>query len=182
MFYLSISFLPLGICLFLLILFILYRVLVLKKGKPFFPILAVLMILAVVPYSSEYKQNPVENGPISITPIPVQLTANGDYLVFESKGAGTVIGHLIPAERTNLMIDDTKGSTLTSAYFTSHTDYYSIIFTYAGTTSSDRKDNEFFTITVHTSQIPSTIKLPTEASLSATAPVSETVTPGEISE
>ena len=171
MFTLSQSFIPMGICLLILILFVLYRIFVLKNAKPFFPIIAVLLILGCVPYNSTFNSKPIDSGKTNIGEIPIVVNPTGFYDVFEKTENGLIITHKIPCDKTSLLVDDAQASVIYKQYSESRTDYVSFLFTYVGTLHPvDGSEN--YNLIIHTSQLPPKFGYP--QTLENTAPQSST--------
>ena len=171
MFTLSQTFIPMAVFILFLILFILYRIFVLKNIKPFFPILAFIIILLCVPYDTVYDSKPVEISKVDISNIPISVSSNGFYNIYEKTSDGLVITHKIPCEKASLLVNDAQFCTLYKQYSESKTDIVSLLFTYSGS-YRPVEGSENYNIIIHSSQIPAGFSLP--KTLENTLPQSNT--------
>jgi len=180
MFSVSQDFIPMGICLLLLVIFIIYRICVLNNQKPFFPIIALILILACVPYSSVYESKPVDGGTIAIGDLPINVTSNGFYMIYEKKENGLIITHKLPCDKVSLVVDDTHPSTLFKSSVESNFTRISFLFNYVGFSTPAPAGSESYNLSIHGSQLPAgfIIQKPLEQTPPKnSAPASETVTP-----
>lgn len=173
------AFIPMGVCLFLLTIFIIYRICVLKNGKPFFPIIAVLLLLMCVPYSYEIESKPIDLGNRYIGDYHISVSSNGYYNIFERKDSGFIETHKIPCDRAALIIDDSQPSYIYHSYLENRIDYKSLVFRYMGIVNPANLNNDSYTISIHSNQLPAGFVVPNQpvnpGPVQNTAPASETI-------